>query len=74
MPKKNINTVRSGDNWANRRDGAARASKKYDTQAKAIADARKTAMREGLEHRIQGRDGKFRDSNSYGNDPHPPIG
>ncbi|NMF32693.1 DUF2188 domain-containing protein [Corynebacterium ammoniagenes] len=74
MAKRNINTVRSGDGWANRRDGAERVSKRYDTQAEAIADARSTAMREGLEHRIQGRDGKFRESNSYGNDPYPPAG
>ncbi|MCT2155230.1 DUF2188 domain-containing protein [Corynebacterium sanguinis] len=36
--------------------------------------ARSTAQREGVEHRIQGRDGKYRESNSYGNDPHPPRG
>ena len=71
MAKRNINTVRSGDGWANRRDGAERVSKRYDTQAEAIADARSTAMREGWEHRIQGRDGKFRESNSSGNDPSP---
>lgn len=57
MSKKGVTTVRSGSGWANKRDGAKRATK-----------------REGVEHRIQGRDGKFRESNSYGNDPFPPRG
>ena len=72
MPKRNITTVRSGDGWANKRDGANRASKYFETQKAAIDAARSTAQREGAEHRIQGRDGKYRESNSYGNDPHPP--
>lgn len=36
--------------------------------------AKRATKREGAEHRIQGRDGKFRESNSYGNDPFPPRG
>ncbi|WP_259812017.1 DUF2188 domain-containing protein, partial [Corynebacterium sanguinis] len=46
----------------------------FETQKAAIDAARSTAQREGVEHRIQGRDGKYRESNSYGNDPHPPRG
>ncbi len=74
MSKKGVNTVRSGSGWANKRDGAKRASKRFPTQSAAIAAGRATAKREGVEHRIQGRDGKFRESNSYGNDPFPPRG
>lgn len=72
MTKRNITTVRTEDGWGNRRDNASRLSKSFDTQSEAIAAAKVTAQREKLEHRIQGRDGKIREANSYGNDPHPP--
>ena len=42
------------------------------TQAKAIATAIPLAKASRSEVVIQGRDGKFRDSDSYGNDPNPP--
>ncbi|ARV64089.1 DUF2188 domain-containing protein [Corynebacterium glutamicum] len=74
MTKRNITTVRTEDGWGNRRDNASRLSKSFDTQSEAIAAAKVTAQREKLEHRIQGRDGKIREANSYGNDPHPPKG
>lgn len=74
MSKRGVNTVPSGKGWANKRDGAKRASKHFSTQKEAIAAGRATAKREGTEHRIQGRKGQFRDSNSYGNDPFPPRG
>ncbi|WP_410795727.1 DUF2188 domain-containing protein [Paenibacillus sp. J5C2022] len=41
-------------------------SQKY---REAIADARTRAIRDGLEHTIQGKNGQFREKNSYGNDP-----
>lgn len=74
MSKKGVTTVRSGSGWANKRDGAKRASKRFRTQSAAIAAGRATAKREGVEHRIQGRDAKYRECNSYGNDPFPPRG
>lgn len=42
------------------------------TQAKAIERAVPLARANRSEVVIQGRDGKFRDSDSYGNDPYPP--
>ncbi|MNJ69758.1 hypothetical protein D3C77_661460 [compost metagenome] len=69
MAKGDIYTVRHGDKWANTIGGNSRASKVYDTQREAIADARNRAIRDGLEHTIQGRNGQFREKNSYGNDP-----
>jgi len=42
------------------------------TQANAIAKAIPMAKANQGELVIQGRDGKFRDSDSYGNDPNPP--
>ncbi len=72
--KANVHTVRHGDGWANRSEGASRVSKKYDTQAAAAEAGRQTARERGVEHLIHGRSGQIRERNSYGNDPHPPQG
>ncbi|MFD2671827.1 DUF2188 domain-containing protein [Marinicrinis sediminis] len=69
MDKKSIFTTKRGNGWANVIGGNKRASGLYDTQKEAIDAARDRAKRDGLEHTIQGRDGKFREKNSYGNDP-----
>lgn len=61
--------VRHGDEWASIRDGASRVSKVFRTQGKAIDYSRHLARKEGVELRIQGRDGKFRQCDSYGHDP-----
>ncbi len=71
---KNIYTVKSGDGWGSRKEGASRLSKKFDTQKEAINYSINQARKNNSEHRIQGKDGKFRDADSYGNDPHPPRG
>jgi hypothetical protein len=77
MPRWNkaqgVNVVRHDDGWAVWRDGARRASKVFDTQQEAIAYGRPTARREQTELRIQHRQGRWRDSYSYGGDPAPPI-
>lgn len=52
-----------------------RASSVYDTQREAEAVAKQTVWKlGGGEGRIQGRDGKWRDSDTVppGNDPNPP--
>lgn len=46
----------------------------HDTQVGAIDAGRGTAKREQTELYVHGRDGKIRDRDSYGNDPHPPKG
>lgn len=61
--------VRHGDEWASIRDGASRVSKVFDTQAEAINYSRTLAIKEGSELRIQGKNGKFRQCDSHGNDP-----
>lgn len=68
-----VNVVRHGDGWAVRRDGAERSSKLFDTQQEAITYGRPIAQREQTELRIQDRHGRWRDSDSYGGDPVPPI-
>jgi hypothetical protein len=51
MTKADVWTVPHSDAWANRREGAKRASKVFATKAEAQAAVRKTAMRSKvLEH------------------------
>lgn len=61
--------------WDAKKDGSSKASSHADTQRQAEADAKRfSANSGGGEVRIQGRDGRFRDSDtvSPGNDPNPP--
>lgn len=60
--------------WGSRKEGATRLSKEFDTQSEAIKYSKEQAQKNKLEHRIQGKDGKFRAADSYGNDPHPSKG
>ncbi len=67
--------VRNDGKWEVKKAGATRASSTHGTQAEAI-DAARGIVRNagGGEVRIQGRNGRFRDSDTVapGNDPHPP--
>jgi hypothetical protein len=58
--------------WQVRREGADRASSLHDTQAEAMSRGRELAQQARSELVIHGRDGRIRDSDSFGNDPHPP--
>jgi hypothetical protein len=69
MAKPRIFTTKREDGWANIIGGNERATSLHSTQKEAIGAARERAKRDGLEHTIQGKDNKFRASNSYGNDP-----
>ncbi|MBE7497321.1 MAG: DUF2188 domain-containing protein [Verrucomicrobiaceae bacterium] len=71
---KRIFVVKHSEGWAVKRPGADRASFVTQTQAESIAQARSMAKSERAELTIQGRDGKFRASDSYGRDPFPPQG
>ena len=72
--KPAIHTVPHESGWANRREGAARASKVFPTKAAAQAAGRETARRERTEHIIHKKDGSVGSRNSYGDDPHRPRG
>lgn len=74
MSGKNQHVVPSSGGWAVKSAGSKRATKVFSTQKEAIAAARGTAKRQGSELLIHGRDGKIRDKNTYGSDPHPPKG
>jgi len=61
--------------WAVKAPGAKRASSVHGTQKEAEKAAKKTVGNlGGGEVRIQGRDGRWRDSDTVapGNDPYPP--
>lgn len=73
MTKKDVHVVPHKDGWATKKEGASRAGTVTDTQKQAIDRAREQAKREHVEVVIHRRDGKIRDSDSYGNDPRPPI-
>lgn len=68
-----VNVVKRGHHWAVVRDNAERATGVFDTQHAAIERGREIARNQETELRIQGGDGRWRNSNSYGDDPAPPI-
>lgn len=72
MPNQHV--VKRGPDWAVRKEKADRDTAIFDTQAEAIAAARKIAENQGVELFIHGRDGKIRERNTYGHDPYPPKG
>lgn len=72
MSKKNQHVVPHKDGWAVKSEGNSKASVIKPTQEKAIKEAIKIAKNQKSEVIIHGRDGKIRDKDSYGNDPHPP--
>ena len=71
--KRDIHVVPRPDGWATVKEGASRAGHLAGTQKEAAQLAREQAKREHVEVVIHRVDGRIRDSDSYGNDPHPPI-
>jgi len=71
--KRDIHVVPHPDGgWATKREGAQRAGSRHRTQKEALDAARNTARREKVEIVTHRRNGRIRDSDSYGNDPFPP--
>lgn len=72
---KNIHVTKRDDGlWQAIREGATRASCVTKTQEEARQKARDMAIKNHVEVLIHGVNGKIRDRDSYGNDPHPPKG
>ena len=69
---KDRHVVPHEDGWAVRKAGSERVSSIHRTQQAAINKAVPGAKADRAEVVIHGRDGKIRDKDSYGNDPHPP--
>jgi transcriptional regulator with XRE-family HTH domain len=74
MPKRNVHTVPRETGWANKKEGASKASSTHRTKDTAVAAGRKQAKSAKAEHVIHNKDGKIGKRNSYGGDPYPPKG
>ncbi|TJZ63569.1 DUF2188 domain-containing protein [Sphingobacterium olei] len=66
---KNVFVVKHGNDWATRSAGNQRVTKVFDTQKEAITAGRQMAINNQSELTIQNKQGRFREKNSYGNDP-----
>ncbi|WP_184166308.1 DUF2188 domain-containing protein [Sphingomonas kyeonggiensis] len=74
MSRKGQHVVPSASGWSVKKAGSTRASSNHATQKEAVAAATQIARNQRTELYIHGRDGRIRERNSYGNDPHPPKG
>jgi len=74
MQKKGQHVVPRDGKWGVLRSGGRQVSRVFNTQAEAISHARDQARKEGTELYIHGKNGRIRERDSYGNDPHPPKG
>lgn len=70
--KRDIHVVPHDKGWARVKEGAERPASVHRTQKDAIDAAREQAKRERVEVVTHGKDGRIRDSDSYGRDPLPP--
>lgn len=75
MSKNDRFVVKHGSDWAVKKGGVSTPESVHHKQSDAERSAKQTVHRAGGgEVRIQGRDGKFRDSDTVkpGRDPFPP--
>lgn len=71
---KNQHVVKTSNGWGVRGENNSRITRSFDTQKDAIDKAREIAINQKSELFIHGENGKFRERNSFGNDPYPPKG
>lgn len=71
---KNVFVVNCGDIWGVREADKGNHIYPFDTQKEAITFGKQKAKANKSELKIQGKNGKWRDSISYGHDPNPPKG
>jgi uncharacterized protein YdaT len=74
MGKNQHVTKHPGGGWQIKGEGNQRATVITNTQREAINKARDIARNQKSELYFHGRDGKIREKDSHGNDPHPPKG
>lgn len=70
MPRKGQHVIPSAGKWSVKKAGSSRATSIHATQAEAIRAATEIARNQKTEVYIHGTDGRIRERNSYGNDPH----
>ena len=70
--KRDYHVVPKGKEWMVKKENAQRASSTHNTQSDAVDAGKKLAKANKTELVIHRKDGTIRDSDSYGNDPHPP--
>jgi hypothetical protein len=72
MAKKSTHVVPDlNGGWSVKKEGASRASKRFDKQQDAITYARNISRDQGAEFVIHRLDGTIRSKESYGRDPFP---
>lgn len=75
MPnRKDVHVVPHSGQWEVLREGSSRPLSVHNDQEEAFEAGRSAAQRSHGELHLHGRDGRIRERNSYGNDPHPPKG
>ncbi len=74
MGKRNQHVVPHPKGWAVKPARGKRPSSVHRTQKEAIDQASLIAENQETELFIHGRDGRIRERNTYGPDPHPPEG
>lgn len=74
MAKKGQHVVPAGSGWSVKKAGSSKATSVHATQAEAVRAATLIARNQKTELYVHGRDGRIRERNSYGNDPHPSKG
>lgn len=70
--KRSVHVTQSDHGWNVKQGGVNSPLSTHQTQAEAIESAKGFARATQAELRIHGRDGKIRETMSYGNDPFPP--
>ncbi len=74
MNKNQHVTPRPDGKWQVKGEKNKKATAITNTQYEAINIARQIAINQESELFVHGENGKFRERNSYGNDPYPPKG
>lgn len=70
----NIHVTKKDNEWRVVAEGNPKPIARADTQRDAFVIAREIAKKESSDVIIHRPDGRFRERDSYGNDPYPPKG
>jgi hypothetical protein len=71
--KSSLHVVPREGGWSVKSAGRQQPVSNHRTQRDAIETGRDIAIRQQTELVIHGKNGRIRDSDSFGNDPNPPV-